>query len=194
MRLVLLPLFILFCFSAVAADDMLFDVMLYGKKIGNMTISKSIRGDTVHYVLQGRSKAKILWIEYEDISHYEAKYKGNKMLYCKYKEDMNGKLKYFTEIIYNGVDYIATTKSVTKKIFPEAYPSLLSLYYKEPVGVQKIFVEAQMINAPLELKNPGHYVFKNNEGHNNEYIYRNGVLEELVFETTLATVRMKRAK
>jgi len=164
MRLVLLPLFILFCFSAVAADDMLFDVMLYGKKIGNMTISKSIRGDTVHYVLQGRSKAKILWIEYEDISHYEAKYKGNKMLYCKYKEDMNGKLKYFTEIIYNGVDYIATTKSVTKKIFPEAYPSLLSLYYKEPVGVQKIFVEAQMINAPLELKNPGIMFLKTTKG------------------------------
>jgi hypothetical protein len=194
MRLGVLSVFFLCSVNVFAADDILFDVILFGKKIGRMTMSKFESGDTVHYVLQGRSKAKILWMEYDDVSRYEVKYKGGKMLYCKYKEDMNGKLKYFTEIIYNGTEYIATTKSVTKKIVPEAYPSLLSLYYKEPVGVSKIYFEAQMMTTPLVTTKPGQYVFKNNEGHNNTYIYQNGALQELVFETALATVRMKRAE
>ena len=176
-----------------ASDAIKFDVILYGKKIGSMTINKEVRNDTVSYVLQGRSTAKILWMEYDDISRYEVKYKGDKILYCKYKEDMNGKLKHFTELTYDGKEYKATTKSGIKKITPDVAPSLLWLYYNEPVNVSKIFYEAQLISTPLEMKNPGHYIFKNNEGHNNEYIYRNGRLEELIFETPIATVRMKRA-
>ncbi len=188
-------IFLLGLFSCVhASDEINFDVLLFGKKVGYLKLTRAIKGDTVNYLMQGHSKAKILWMEYDDVSHYEAKYKGDKILYCKYREDMNGKLKHFTELVFNGKDYAATTKSGTRNFQPEHIPSLLWMYYNEPVGVKKIFMEAQLFHTPLTQKNPGHYMFKNNEGHSNEYIYKNGELNELIFETPLATVRMKRAE
>lgn len=194
MKYLLLPLLMISLSAMANSEAVEFEVFLYGKKIGNMTVSKHIKGDTVNYQLKSYSKAKLLWMEYEDISHCEIKYIGKKLVYCDYKEDMNGKTKYLTKVKFDGKQYIATTKAGTRIIQVEPLPSLLSLYFNEPVHTPKIFFETQLFSTGVQQKHPGHYVFKTSEGHDNEYIYTNGEIDELIFHTALATVKMKRKK
>lgn len=159
-----------------------------------MTVSKQVNGDTVHYYLESYSKARVLWMDYEDVSYMKVKYVKDKIHTINYYEDMNQKRKYFTDMTYDGKQYTVTTKNGTRNIVPENFPSLLSLYFNEPVNVSKIYFEAQLFATPVEKRNPNHYVFKTKEGNENEYIYRNGQIDELIFHTNIATVKMKRVK
>lgn len=183
-----------FTLCASAREKVYFDVFLFGNKIGTMTVSKQEIADTVHYQLESYSKARILWMDYEDVSFMKVKYVKDKIHFIHYYEDMNQKRKYFTYLTYDGKQYTVTTKNGTRNIVPENYPSLLWLYFNEPVNVSKIYFEAQLFTTTLEKRNTGHYVFKTKEGNENEYIYRNGQIDELIFHTNIATVKMKRVK
>jgi hypothetical protein len=185
---------LVFCalFFSKAKDVLHFDVLLFGNKIGQMTVSRHIHGDTLLYTLESYSKARVLWMDYEDISYMKVKYVKDKIHSIYYYEDLNKKRKYFTYMTYDGKQYTVTTKNGTRTIVPENYPSLLSLYFNEPVNISKIYFEAQLFATPLERIQPGHYVFKTKEGNENEYIYRNGQIDELIFHTQIATVKMKR--
>jgi hypothetical protein len=184
----------LLCFSAqmLSAQTLNFDVLLFGDKIGKMAVSRTYKGDTVTYVLNTHSKAKILWMEYEDISHITIVYKGAKLLSCKYTEDMNGKRKYFTNIMYDGKEYHVETKDSKRVFAVPVLPSLFALYYKEPVDYNKIFFESQLFTAAVKMEKIHHYSFDTKDGNKNEYLYRNGEIDKLVFHTPLATVHMSR--
>jgi hypothetical protein len=186
--------FLLLFICTQAREKVFFDVFLFGNKIGTMTVSKQVNGDTVHYYLESYSKARVLWMDYEDVSYMKVKYVKDKIHTINYYEDMNQKRKYFTDMTYDGKQYTVTTKNGTRNIVPENFPSLLSLYFNEPVNVSKIYFEAQLFATPVEKRNPSHYVFKTKEGNENEYIYRNGQIDELIFHTNIATVKMKRVK
>ncbi|MCS6818589.1 MAG: hypothetical protein NZ522_01465 [Chitinophagales bacterium] len=157
-----------------------------------MSVSKELINDTVEYILHSYSKAKILWMEYEDVSHIRVRYVRDKLFYVYYYDDLNKNRKYFTELIFDGKQYIATTKSGTRNVIPENYPGLMTLYFKEPVNVSKIYFEAQLFTANLEKINDGHYKFTTKDGNENEYIYRDGKIDEMLFRTPIATIRMKR--
>ena len=182
----------LFSVTVFGREQVHFDLFLFGNKIGTMTVSKHVSGDTVHYFLESYSKAKVLWMNYEDVTYMKVKYVKAKLHSAYYKEDMNQKLKYLTDLSFDGTQYTVTTKNGTRNIIPDNYPSLLSLYFTEPLHTPKIYFEAQLFATPIEKKAPSHYVFKTKEGNENEYIYRNGKLDELILHTSIATVKMKR--
>jgi len=185
---------LLLCFSShfLSAQVLNFNVLLFGDKIGTMTVTRTFKSDTVTYILNTHSRAKILWMEYDDVSHITIVYKGSKLLSCKYTEDMNGKRKYFTNIMYDGKVHHVETKD-SKRVFPvPVLPSLFALYYKEPTDYNKIFFESQLFTASIKTEKVHHYSFDTKEGNKNEYLYKNGEIDKLVFHTPLATVHMSR--
>lgn len=189
-----LSFFFVFFLSAVlfATDKVRFDIFLFGNKVGTVTVTQKKSGDTTHYSLDSRTSAKVLWANYEDITSMKVKYVKDQLHTVDYFEDLNQKRKYFTNLVFDGKQYTVSTKSGTRTIEPERFPSLLSLYFKEPNSISKIYFEAQLFSTPLEQIKPNHYVFKTKEGNKNEYIYRNGKIDELICHTPIATVTMKR--
>lgn len=194
MKQLIILIFLLFSTIGFSSDRVNFDILLFGNKIGKLTVTKQINGDTTHYLLESTAKAKVLWISYIDYTFMNIQYVKDKLHLINYYEDQNEKRKYFTKMVYDGKQYTVSTKNGTRNIVPEKYPSLLSLYFIEPKDISKIYFEAQLFATPVEQKKPGWYVFKTKEGNDNEYIYRNGKLEELILHTNIATVKMKRVE
>jgi hypothetical protein len=82
MRCVFFILFFILGFAKMgfAIEVSHFDILLFGDKVGTLTISKELRADgTELYILDSYSKAKVLWINRENTTHYEVVYKNGKL-------------------------------------------------------------------------------------------------------------------
>lgn len=194
MKQIFILLLLLISTITFSSDKVNFEIILFGNKIGKLTVIKQVKGDTTHYLLESNARAKVLWMSYIDYTFMNIKYVKDRLHSVNYFEDQNDKRKYFTNMVYDGKQYTVSTKNGTRNIVPEKYPSLLSLYFSEPKNISKIYFEAQLFATPVEEKKPGWYIFKTKEGNDNEYIYKNGVLEELILHTNIATVKMKRVE
>ncbi|HWB64459.1 MAG TPA: DUF6134 family protein, partial [Chitinophagales bacterium] len=83
-----------------------FDITMFGDKIGTMTITRNINPDgTEHYVLESKSRAKVLWIDRENYTRYDVTYKDGKLLSSSVKEIENGAVKVWNNVTLVGGKY-----------------------------------------------------------------------------------------
>lgn len=67
------------------------------------------------------------------------------------------------------------------------------MYYEEPIGRTSIFVESEMKDCPLVAKGGGRYTLTLPGGKVNHYLYRDGVLHEILVERGLVDLTFRRA-
>src|SRR5687767_574273 len=83
-------LFFSAAFVSRASEKMVFDIFLFGNKIGNMSITREIKGDgSEAYLLETKSKAKFLWINRDNQTRYEVVYKDDKLISSLFREVEN---------------------------------------------------------------------------------------------------------
>lgn len=67
------------------------------------------------------------------------------------------------------------------------------MYYEEPVGRTSIFVESEMKDCPLLAIGGGRYTLTLPGGKVNHYLYKDGVLHEILVERGLVDLTFRRA-
>ena len=187
---------LLFCClpQAHAATEVVrFDILLFGDKIGILTVSKETRPDGSElYLLDSHSKAKILWINHENTTHYEVVYKDGKLVSSKFKETENGELKRWTNINWDGKQYNLDGYK-GKRTFTEApMYSVVSVYFTSMQNVKRIFYEAEGDFNEIEHPEANTWEFKSSDGNRNVYHYINGRAHHMEFHVSIATVKMVR--
>ena len=179
--------------SFSAKETILFDITLFGDKIGVLIVTRESMSDgTELYTLNSKSKAKILWINRENTIHYEDVYKDGKMISSNFKETENGQVKRWTNINWDGKVY-AVDGYKGKRTFTEAPTySIVSIYFNDMKNVKRIFYEAEADFNDLQNPEPDTYEFKSSDGNRNVYHYVNGKAQRMEFHVSIATVKMKR--
>lgn len=175
------------------ADTARFKMMLWGDKIGELVVIHQVAADgTETFIADSRNKATILWVEREDITHYEVVFKGGKLFSSTFREVENGKVTRWSVIKLEGTTYQVNSNK-GKRTFTEAPVfSVLGLYFKDPSAVQRMFYEPEAEFVTLEKPEPGTVEFKGSDGNRSVYHFINGRLQKAEFHVSIATVKMER--
>ena len=195
MRFCLLVLLFTFCLlqSALAKDIARFNIFLWGNKIGNMTASREVRPDgTVLYLLDTRSKAKVLWITRENVAHYEVVYKDGKLVSSSFKEVENGEVKRWSNINWDGKQYTVDATHGKKTFTESPTYSIVCVYFQNMEQVKQIFYEIEGDFNQLQHPEPATCEFKSSDGNRNVYHFENGTVKNMEFHLSFATIKMER--
>ena len=170
-----------------------FNVLLFGDKIGDMNVSREDKGEgTVVYVLETKSKAKVLWIDKENFTRYEVTYKNGKLVISTHKEIENGKLKHWTNVRWDGSKYLVESYRGSRTFTEAPVYSIANIYFDDITNVKKIFYEAEADFSPMQHPEPNTWEFKSSDGNRNIYHFENGKIKDMEFRVSIATVKMVR--
>jgi len=182
--------------AASHAQTLVFKMYLFGDSVGISTISKTHDANgTDIYTLDSRIRGKVLWITRENHSHYESRFKDGKLIRASYYEINNGTKDKWSNIRYDGKQYLAETNE-SKKTFAEAPTHSIGSLYCDGYNAsrKRFFYEPQADFIELKFPEANVIEFKSADGNRNVFHFKNGQVDEVEFHTTLATVYLKRMK
>jgi len=171
-----------------------YDVVLSGDKIGDLTVTRTVKGAFTTYKLESRSEAKVPLIgTKKNYVLMDVTYKDGKLVSSYCKNEINDEVDNYASISW---DAAAGKYNITneKKKLTYAAPvtfSVISLYFKEPKGLNTLFTERIGEAYALKDLGDGRYEYKIPNGDKNVYVYKNGELVETERKTIIGTVYVK---
>jgi len=170
----------LFVFSlALHAQKHIYDVELFGKKIGSTVVERIDKGNgLVEYKLSSNSSVSILFTKKTSEMTMDVIYKNGQLI-SSYVKNVKDDVAEVATVIWDGARYVIKRGEETLVMKQVVDFSNILLYYTEPKGRLTIFSErlGRFWNfTPLQ---DGVYECKLDNGVDNIYRYKNGVLVEL---------------
>lgn len=186
---------ILFVFyaSSLSAQTIHYDIILWGNKIGSMSIFRTEKEDGAeYYELNSHLKAKVLWITRENTARMETVFKNGKMISSFQKEIEDGKVKRFTKVTFDGTQYNVDSYKGKRTFTEQPAFAVAPIYFKGLAGIKRIFYEAEGEFCNVEKIDDSTWQFKASDGTKNIYRFKNGQADNLEFHMSIATVKLVR--
>lgn len=178
---------------ALNAQKHLYDVELFGKKIGSTTVERIDKGNgEVEYKLDSRSEVNILFTHKTSTMNMDAVYKNGQLI-SSYVKNVKDDVTEIVTIMWDGARYIIKKGQETLQLKQAVDFSNSLLYWIEPTGRQRIFSERLGEFCGFKTVSPNVYECKLDNGVDNIYRYKNGLLVELEMSKG-ASVFMKLVK
>lgn len=157
-----------------------FDIFLFGNKIGQSSIEKSVKNDSITtYTLQSNSEAHIFFTTRKISLNYDIVYKSS-LLFSSYSEHNRNDERHITTINrQQNRTYILKRNNESFCIQPDIDCSTVKLFFAEPCNSQRVFSERLGEWRPLKKTGEGTYEADMKEGITYYYHYKNGKLVEL---------------
>lgn len=191
-KIVLICLFV-WSSAIVSAQTQRYDVFLFGKKIGYMTVKRTNMADgSVFYSLETLSETKILFKHTKALAKSDVTYKNGRLTDAWYQYTENDEIERYSKTTFDGKTYqIHNENGKFSNTEPLTY-SLIRMYYEEPKTVSRLWLEPEGVFCDLKSTAPGVYEYKSPNGNRNVFKYKNGQVDEMEFHLTLVSVTMKR--
>lgn len=184
--------FLLFC-NPLFSQQVMFDMTAFGITFGKMTVTKIKENDSTElYTLNAKGYLKILWMERNDETRYEVRYRNGKLLSSSYRQIETGKTKKWTTVVYDGQKYSVDSYRGKRTFTEIPVYSILTLYFSDPKNVNRIFYEAESDFATVKHPDTNTVEIKSSDGNRSIYRFLNGAINEMEFHISIATVYMKR--
>lgn len=167
----------LFISDVYAIDKAEYDIVIFNKTIGNTIVEKKILKDGgIEYIFRSNAAAKVFFKERTSSADISVIYKNGVMhsANCNYERDGE---KFYVEM--KKVNEFYEIKN-NDKFIKEQNPinfSVTKLFFEEPIGIDKVWVERLSEYTDLE-KIDEHKYRVEVEGKYNFYTYENAVLVE----------------
>lgn len=176
----LLVCLVVFCFAvACFAQKHVYEVVLFGKKIGETVVERTDKGNgEIHYRLISASEANVLFTKKTSYMDYRVVYKDGKLISSYVKNVKDGVTEIVT-ITWQGTQYLIKKGTEELKQTTAINYSSIFLYFTEPINMTRIFSERLAAYCTFTKNTTGEYECKLDNGVSNIYRYRNGVLYEL---------------
>lgn len=172
-------LFLLACIHAASAQTLLYDVVLFGKKIGASTIERIDNGNgEVRYKLSSQSSYNNFLVNRTSQMQFDVVYRNGK-LFSAYCKNVKNEITEITTVLWDGMKYVISKGEETLQVNQLIDFSAIQLYFSEPAGRTRIFSERLGAYCTFEKEGNGEYICELENGVDNIYRYRNGVLYEL---------------
>ena len=158
------------------AQKHVYDVELFGKKIGSTIIERIDKGNgEVEFRLNSSSHVNIVFTKKSSEMYTDVVYKNGKLFssYCKNVKDDVAEV---VTIAWDGVKYVIKKGGDVLQLSRPIEFSALVLYFSEPLGLTKIFSER--LGQFVDFKNISRGVYECvlENGVTNTYRYRNGIM------------------
>jgi hypothetical protein len=194
----LFTLLIVIClpaFGRCSTEIARWDILLFGSKIGNMSIThKTQDGGVEMFILDSYSRAKVLWIDKEVTSHVEVVIRDGKVISTVYKEVENGKVERWYNVTWNGNGYSADGYKGKKTISQVIPSTVVSAYFEDLTKLTKVFDEAEAEFVNLDHTEADTWEFKTGTRGKNVFHAINGRVQNVDFHASIATVKMVKVK
>jgi hypothetical protein len=180
-------------FSICCAQPSTFHIIKGDQVVGQVKVDRHVQGDRTLYSMTSRSKVVVLWPQHIRTA-VMTEYRGGRLNACHSAVSVNEEVRDSSCMrMVNGRSqgYIHPGRSVaTHNNNPW---TTARMYYEEPVGQARIYVESVLSEQPLVCISPGVYELQLPDGDVNRYIYRNGVLHEIIVDRTFFDLVFRRA-
>eukprot|EP01034_Spumella_vulgaris_P002539 gene2539-3302_t len=136
-----------------------YNVILSDDKIGELTVTRTIKGAFTTYKLESKSEAKVLFTTKKNYVLMDVTYKDGKLISSYCKNEINDEVDNYASISWDA----ATSKyNITNEKGKLTYASpvtfsVISLYFGEPKGISKLFTERIGEAYPLTDLGSGRY-------------------------------------
>lgn len=175
------------------SQQVVFDMTAFGITFGKMTVSKTRENDSTDlYKLHAKGYLKILWMERNDETFYEVRYRHGKLISSSYRQVETGKTKKWTTVSYDGKQYNVDSYRGKRSFTETPVYSILSLYFSNPKNINRIFYEAESDFALVKHTDANTVEIKSSDGNRSIYRFLNGAIHEMEFHISIATVYMKK--
>lgn len=169
-----------------------YDIVKGGKVIGDMTSTKTVRGEEVVYTVRSVTNFKVivnLKIEYELKETYlNGIYQSGSS-----HSELNGVSQKDSKVkkISNGYK-IETESNIVTYLGDISY-SIPEIYFSEPIGKKEVFSQAFGEGLIIEKEREHVYVLVSEDGRN-VYTYENGICKEVKVSRSYAVfyIRLKK--
>ena len=174
------------------AQNYKYEVILMNKKIGDLNVSKTHTNGAERYILNSESMAKVLFIKQSSKINFDVLFNGGsliKALYTSVKDDDNIRTQVNKE---DNLYKVNSNNALTNFKEGVAFSSIM-LYFKEPIGISRIFIERIGGFLPITKTGDNQYEYTLADGTKNTYRYKSGVLHEIEIKRGVGAVYIRKA-
>jgi len=175
-----------------AAQPSTFHILKGGSVVGKVSVDRTVKGDRVAYTMTSLAQVVVIWTQ--DIrTSMAAEYVGGKLQSCHAVVLVNDEVRDSSNMYSvqgRKVGYIHPDGVVNAEV--NTSWTTARMYYEEPVGQRSIYVESALKECPLVATGAGVYHLTLPNGHVNQYVYRSGVLHEILVDRTFFDLVFRR--
>lgn len=165
--------------NSITAQKLIYDVELFGKKIGQTIVERIEKTDgEVLYKLSSVSEVNIFMTKKTSEMKYEILYRNGQLI-SSYAKNVKDGVTEIVTMLWQGSQYLIHKGDLVLKLSKPITFSGIMLYFQEPVATTTIFSERMGEYTHFNKTGASEYQCKTPNGVNNIYRYSNGKLVEL---------------
>jgi hypothetical protein len=152
-----------------------YSVLHRGEKKGTLTLHQQVNAQQVRIKIESDVKSRFLILIHVK-SDEEALFRDGILVYSSISRTVNGDLKMNQQLTAAGDSYRLSSEDGNPPLpdYPVHY-SILSLYYREPVGISSLYSDNFRQYVPIKKIAAAKYEVDFPNGNYNYYSYKNGV-------------------
>jgi hypothetical protein len=180
---------LLWCSSAFG-EKLKYDVLLFGKKIGETVVELKDSAGIKRYTLRSNTQVKMLFMDKKSAMSTDVLFGKDGIMNYSFFKNVKEDGTMLTNAIYqNGKVLIEKNGEKSTISNPVKFSSVL-MYFSEPINLQKVFSERLGTFFEIIKQSEGKYYAEIN-GSSAVYTYVHGKLTELEMKSTLGSVFLK---
>jgi hypothetical protein len=194
MRYVLLLLCVILS-GQTMAEEITFDMSVWGFKFGQMTVTKTMENDSTEvYTMSASGKVNFLWMKKEGSTKYKVIIVNGQMISSSYIRIVNGETDYWNEVVFDGEKYQVESNKGNRAFTEIPDNTILALYFNPTTQHKRIYCEAESEFSTLSTPNEDGFELHCTDGSRTSYHLVNGLVNSMEIHASLASIKMKRVK
>lgn len=186
----LLLFFLLSYFNPIKSQQLVYDIILLGKKIGTTNIKRTVEKnrETIH--VSSFSEAKVMFVQKTNRMEQTVVYENGVLVSSHTKNTVDG-VEHITVITKTSSGYICEKKNEKILISEPITNSSTYMYFHEPKKNGKVFSERIGSFCELSIIKPQFCTYTVTDGGTHLITYANGVPSTIEIKKALGSVYMK---
>lgn len=188
----LLLITVVFSGLTTHAQQTRFDIWKGDAVIGSVLARRTLAEDRTHYLMTSYSEFDLVWKQVVS-SLVSTEYRSGSMDRCNSHMKVNGSVR-------DSSHFASAAEPNNCFVHPDERFShtdpvewtTARMYFEEPIGQQRIFVESVLRYCPLQHLGGGEYRLTLPDDKVNRYVYKNGRLEEIHVDRNFFDLVFKR--
>lgn len=187
MKQLILIALIFFSTKVGIAQNAQYEVILMGKKIGDVHLTKETDTHGDRYKMQSESHAKVMFVKKSSTVNFDVLFKGGALVESFYSSKKEGD-NIVTRVNKASDTYRVVSNEKESSLKESIDFSSIMLYFKEPIGITQVFVERIGDFIPLKKLSEGEYSYLQPDGTTSIYRYLQGKLVEIQLKRGVGSV------
>ena len=175
------------------AEEIVFEMRVWGYKFGTMTVGHTTEEDGVDvYTLKASGKVNFLWMKREGSTDYRVIVKDGRMLSSSYSRTVNGEIDYWNEVKLEGDKYSVESSKGSREFSETPDFNVLALYFNPITEFDRIYCEAESEFSTITKRSADGFELSCTDGSRTSYFLKEGEIDRLVIHAAIASVKIDR--